>query len=145
RFEVAMDVAKVPGDPEILRAHGWGVEDPVAVSTDPWRYRDYLRTSRGEFTVAKDVNIRLRSGWFSDRAACYLAAGRPCIEQDTAFGDVVPLGPGLHAFRSLDEAADAVCKIEADYARASAHAAETAREFFAADKVIAGMLSVAGI
>jgi len=145
RFEVAMDVAKVPGDPEILRAHGWGVEDPVAVSTDPWRYRDYLRTSRGEFTVAKDVNIRLRSGWFSDRAACYLAAGRPCIEQDTGFGDVLPLGPGLHAFRTVKEAATAIQTIEANYDRASTHAAEVAREYFAADRVLRALLAVVGL
>src|SRR6185295_3790100 len=82
-FEIAMDVDAVPGDGERLRACGWAVADPRAVSGDPWRYRDYLRGSRGEFTVAKDVNVRLRSGWFSDRAACYLAAGRPAVEQDT--------------------------------------------------------------
>ena len=140
-----MDVVKVPGDPETLRAHGWRIEDPVAVSTDPWRYRDYLRTSRGEFTVAKDVNIRLRSGWFSDRAACYLAAGRPCIEQDTGFGDVLPLGPGLHAFRTVKEAATAIQTIEANYDRASTHAAEVAREYFAADRVLRALLAVVGL
>jgi len=144
-FEVAMDVAKVPGDPEVLRAHGWRIADPVAVSTDPWCYRDYLRTSRGEFTVAKDVNIRLRSGWFSDRAACYLAAGRPCVEQDTGFGDILPLGPGLHAFRTVGEAATAIETIEANYPRASLHAAEVAREYFAADRVLRALLAVVGL
>src|SRR5207244_11370667 len=54
-FEVAMDVGSVPGDAERLMAHGWRVVDPLAVSADPWRYRDYLRGSRGEFTVAQDV------------------------------------------------------------------------------------------
>src|SRR5690348_3251057 len=144
-FEVAMDVESVAGDPELLRAHGWRIIDPRAVSTDPWRYRDYLRRSRGEFTVAKDVNVRLRSGWFSDRAACYLAAGRPAIEQDTAFGDVLPLGPGLHAFRTVDEAAAAVQAVEADCARASRHAAEVARDHFAAERVLARLLGVAGL
>jgi hypothetical protein len=144
-FEVAMDVESVAGDRELLRAHGWRIVDPRAVSTDPWRYRDYLRRSRGEFTVAKDVNVRLRSGWFSDRAACYLAAGRPAIEQDTAFGDVLPLGPGLHAFRTVDEAAAAVEAVEADYARASRDAAEVAREHFAAERVLARLLGVAGL
>jgi len=139
-----MDVGRVPGDPEVLRAHGWRMIAPLAVSTDPWRYRDYLRDSRGEFTVAKDVNIRLRSGWFSDRAACYLAAGRPAVEQDTGFGDVLPLGPGLHAFRGVEEAAAAIQEIEADYARASAHAIEVAREHFAADRVLRALLAIAG-
>jgi hypothetical protein len=144
-FEVAMDVESVPGDLPVLRAHGWTVADPRAVSTDPFRYRDYLRQSRGEFTVAKDLNIRLRSGWFSDRAACYLAAGRPAVEQDTGFGDDLPLGPGLHAFRTVEEAARAIESIEADYARASAHAAAVARECFAADRVVGGLLELVGL
>src|SRR5881397_2400404 len=144
-FEVAMDVGRVPGDPEVLQAHGWRIIEPLAVSTDPWRYRDYLRGSRGEFTVAKDVNVRLRSGWFSDRAACYLAAGRPAVEQDTGFGDVLPLGPGLHAFRTVEEAAAAVRAIEADYPRASAHAAEVARAYCAAERVLDVLLQNVGI
>ncbi|HEV8716295.1 MAG TPA: hypothetical protein VGX03_26145 [Candidatus Binatia bacterium] len=144
-FEIAMDVCSVAGDAELLAAHGWRVVDPYAVSADPWQYRDYLRSSRGEFTVAKDMNIRLRSGWFSDRAACYLAAGRPVVEQDTAFGDVLPVGPGLHAFRTVEEATEAVCAIEADYDRASAHAVEVAREYFAAEKVLQRLLQDAGM
>ncbi|HJW70908.1 MAG TPA: hypothetical protein VJ829_16265 [Candidatus Binatia bacterium] len=144
-FEVAMDVESVPGDLPVLRAHGWMVADPRAVSADPFRYRDYLRQSRGEFTVAKDLNIRLRSGWFSDRAACYLAAGRPAVEQDTGFGDDLPLGPGLHAFRTVDEAARAIEAIEADYPRASAHAAAVARECFAADRVVGDLLELVGL
>ena len=119
--------------------------NPLAVSADPWRYRDYLRGSRGEFTVAKDLNVRLRSGWFSDRAACYLAAGRPVVEQDTGFGDVLPLGPGVHAFRTIEEAADAVRAIETDYARASAHATAVAREWFAAERVLGDLLATAGL
>jgi hypothetical protein len=144
KFELAMDVESVPGDPERLSSHGWHVVDPLHASTDPWAYRNYLRSSRGEFTVAKDMNVRLRSGWFSDRAACYLAAGRPVVEQDTGFGDVLPLGPGLHAFNSLEAAAEAVRTIESDYDRASAHASEVAREYFAADRVLASMLAIAG-
>ncbi len=67
-------------------------------STDLDAYRDYIQASRGEFTVAKDQNVRLRTGWFSDRSATYLAAGRPVITQDTGFGDVLPTGEGLFAF-----------------------------------------------
>ena len=144
-FEVAMDVESVPGDVPVLAAHGWAVTDPRAVSADPFRYREYLRSSRGEFTVAKDMNVRLRSGWFSDRAACYLAAGRPVVEQDTGFGDVLPLGPGLHAFRTVEDAAAAIRAIESDYERARAHAAAVAREHFAADRVLARLLAVAGL
>jgi hypothetical protein len=144
-FEVAMDVESVTGDPELLAAHGWQVVDPLRVSTDPWQYRDYVCRSRGEFTVGKDMHVRLRSGWFSDRTACYLAAGRPVAAQDSGFGDILPLGPGLHTFRTLDEAAQAICSIEADYARASAHATAVAREYFAAEKVLGKVLQVAGV
>jgi hypothetical protein len=144
-FEIAMDVENVPGDPALLAGHGWRIADPRAVSGDPWRYRDYLRESRGEFTVAKELNVRLRSGWFSDRAACYLAAGRPVVEQDTGFGDVLPLGPGVHAFRTVDEAADAIARIESDYAAARAHATAVARECFAAERVVGALLRTAGL
>jgi hypothetical protein len=143
-FELAMDVETVPADFERLTGQGWRVIDPIRISTDPWRYRDYLRASRGEFTVAKDMNVRLRSGWFSDRAACYLAAGRPVITQDTGFGEVLPLGPGLHAFKTIVEATEAVHMIERDYDRASAHASEVACEYFAADRVLGSMLRFIG-
>lgn len=140
-FELAMDVENVPGDFELLHAHGWRVVDPIGISANPWRYRNYLRSSRGEFTVAKDMNVRLRSGWFSDRAACYLAAGRPAVEQDTGFGNMLPLGSGLHAVNNLSEAAEAVHLIEDDYHRASAHASEVARDYFAADRVLGSLLN----
>jgi hypothetical protein len=145
QFEMAMNVRSVPDDLELLEAHGWRVVDPLAVSIDPWRYREYLCGSRGEFTVAKDMNLRMRSAWFSDRAACYLAAGRPVVEQDTGFGDVLPLGPGLHAFYTVEAAAEAVGMIEADYDRASAHATEVAREYFAAEKVLGRLLREVGL
>jgi hypothetical protein len=143
-FELAMNVQSVPGDAELLSGYGWKLVDPEEVSFDPWRYRDYLCNSRAEFTVAKEMNIRLRTGWFSDRAACYMAAGRPAVEHDTGFGEVLPLGPGLHAFQTIDEAAEAVKIIEADYQRASAHAAEVARECFATDRVLKTLLQTAG-
>lgn len=144
-YEIAMNVDAVPGDLAILSQHGWSVRDPREVSADPWGYREFIRASRGEFTVAKDLNVRLRSGWFSDRAACYLAAGRPVVEQDTAFGDVLPLGPGLHAFRTLDEAVAATAVIESDYAAARAHARDVAREYLAGDRVLGAMLHAIGL
>jgi hypothetical protein len=91
------------------------------------------------------MNVRLRSGWFSDRAACYLAAGRPVVEQDTGFGDVLPLGAGLCAFQTVADAAEAVQAIEADYSRASAYAAEVAQEYFAAEKVLGRLLQEVGL
>jgi len=143
-FELATDVWSVPGDFDRFSAHGWRFIDPDEISVDPWRYRTYIiSSSRAEFTVAKDMNIRLRTGWFSDRAACYLAAGRPAVEQDTGFDEILPLGPGLHSFRTCEEAAEAMASIEADYARASAHASEVAREYFAAETVLGSLLEQA--
>jgi hypothetical protein len=144
-FEVAMDVESVAGDPELLAAYGWQIVEPLRVSTDPWQYRNYVCHSRGEFTVVKDMHVRLHSGWFSDRTACYLAAGRPVAVQDSGFGDVLPIGPGLHAFRTVVEAAEAIRSIEADYHRASAHATAVAREYFAAEKVLGKLLQVVGV
>jgi hypothetical protein len=95
--------AWVPDDEEdadairMLTRHGWRVMNAITLSREISPYRDYILGSRGEFTVAKDQNVRLRSGWFSDRSACYLGAGRPVITQDTAFGKFVPTGKRLFA------------------------------------------------
>jgi hypothetical protein len=127
-----------------LRSNGWGVVDAMTLTGDLSRYRAYIHDSRGEFTVAKDQNVRLRSGWFSDRSAAYLAAGRPVVTQDTAFGNVLPTGEGLLAFGTLEEAAWAVAEIEADYERHARAAYEIAREHFAADRVLGRMLDELG-
>src|SRR3990172_361467 len=87
----------------LLASNGWRLADAHTFSADPWSYRDYIISSRGEFSVAKDQNVRLRSGWFGERSACYLAAGRPVITQDTGFGKVLPTGEGLFAFNTIDE------------------------------------------
>jgi len=106
---------------------------------------NYLRSSRGEFYRREGYEYSAASGWFSDRAACYLAAGAQSVEQDTGFGDILPVGPGLRAFRTVEEATEAICAIEADYDRASAHAAEVAQEYFAAEKVLQKLLQDTGI
>jgi hypothetical protein len=123
-----------------LAGHGWRVVDGLALSREPDGYRAYIRGSRGEFTVAKDQNVRLRSGWFSDRSATYLAAGRPVVTQDTGFGNVLPTGEGLFAFHDGDGALAALEAIEADYPRHAQAAREIAAEHFAAERVLAGLL-----
>ena len=45
-------------------------------------YPSLFPSLRAEFTVAKDQNVRLSSGWFSERDACYLAAGKPVVAQE---------------------------------------------------------------
>ncbi|MBI2834933.1 MAG: hypothetical protein HYX76_10970 [Acidobacteria bacterium] len=129
----------------LLTDHGWRVQHSLDVSRDLDRYRQYIVGSRGEFTVAKDQNIRLRSGWFSDRSACYLAAGRPVITQETGFSNVLPTGRGLFAFRTTDDVLAAVDAIESDYAAHSAAARQIAQEYFAAERVIDSLMTRAGI
>jgi hypothetical protein len=128
-----------------LLAHGWRIADPVKISGDLRRYREYICAARGEFTVAKDQNVRLRSGWFSDRSACYLAAGRPVITQDTGFGSYLPTGRGLFAFQTMDDLLRAVDEIERDYPGHCRAAREIAAEFFAAEKVLGSLMQRAGL
>jgi hypothetical protein len=115
------------------------------LSVDYWLYRDYIQLSKGEFTVAKDQYVRLKTGWFSDRSACYLASGRPVITQETGFTAYYGGNSGLFAFNSLGEISEAVRMINADYKRHSRAASDIAREAFEAEKVLASLLERAGI
>ncbi len=139
-FTPAMDVDKVPADATLLQDHGWHAVDPIAVSRDALAYRDFIRRSKGEFTVAKDLNVRLRTGWFSDRGACYLAAGRPVITQDTGFESVLPAGRGLFAVRGMDDAVAAFASIAADYSAHAQAARGIAEAHFDARRVLADLL-----
>jgi hypothetical protein len=145
--EPQLELALACGDDEAIRAltaHGWRVVDALALSRDILSYRAYLQGSRAEFTVARDQNIRLRSGWFSDRSACYLAAGRPVITQDTGFGSVLPTGTGLFAVNTAEEALEAIEIVAHDYARQSA-ARDIAQEYFAAERVLGDVLRRVGL
>jgi hypothetical protein len=125
--------------------NGWRLRCPLQMSVDYWLYRDYIQRSKGEFTVAKDQYVQLNTGWFSDRSACYLAAGRPVIIQETGFTRLYGGKAGLLSFGSLGEIADAVKRINADYAKHSRVAYDVAREFFEAKKVLKSILDRADI
>ncbi|MGH7179444.1 MAG: hypothetical protein ACREJC_18855 [Tepidisphaeraceae bacterium] len=143
RFELAAGV-----DEDVrtmLNGNGWRVVDSVEISRDTNRYREYIQRSRGEFTVAKDQNIRLRSGWFSDRSACYLAAGRPVINQDTAFSAALPTGRGLFSFRTKDDILRALDAIESDHDGNCRAAKDIAAEYFSAEKVLGSLMQRAGL
>jgi hypothetical protein len=125
--------------------HGWKIVSPDEISVDYLKYLEYVRGSRGEFTVAKDQYARLNTGWFSDRSACYLAAGRPVITQETGFTRLYGGQAGLLAFETMGEVVDAVAAIRADYAAHSAAAFEIAREYFEAETVLRSLLDRAGV
>jgi hypothetical protein len=130
----------VNGAHEFLRENGWNTVDGMSVSKDLNLYRNYIQNSKAEFSVAKHLYVSTRSGWFSDRSECYLAAGRPVLVQKTGFEKYLPTEAGLLAFGNLEEALDGIEKINADYARHSRCAGEIAREFFDAKVVLRQLL-----
>jgi len=133
-------------DRERMLAAGWRIASPASMSLDPFgAYRRFIQSSRGEFTVAKDQNVRLRSGWFSERAVCYLASGKPVVTQDTGFSNVLPTGAGLFGVRDVEEAAAAIEEINSDYRRHCEAAREIAAEHFEARAVAARMLEGVGL
>ena len=98
-----------------VEGQGWRLVDPRPVSADMATYRRFIAGSRGEFTVAKDIYVRPNSGWFSDRAVCYLASGRPVVTMRTGFTSYCPVGAGLFDYATHDEALAAIDAIAADY------------------------------
>ncbi len=142
RFELAMDPidAAIRAD---LAARGWQLVDPRPLSADLDAYRDFIRGARGEFTVAKDIYVRPRSGWFSDRSACFLAAGKPVVTQETGFSAVVPSGLGVVGFDDCAAAVAAVRNVADAYGAHAAAARELAAEYFAAERVLGRMLDAA--
>jgi hypothetical protein len=140
-FLLAMDVDKIAADAALMRQHGWQLTDPLSVSRDADDYRQFICRSAGELTVAKDLNIRLASGWFSDRSACYLAAGRPVITQDTGFGRILPVGRGLFAMHTLEDAVAALQSVQADPLAHSQAARRIAEEHFAAAPVVHNLIA----
>ena len=144
----SLELAVETGDETVraeLAARGWRLADARARSATVEGYRDYIHASRGEFTVAKDIYVRPRTGWFSDRSVCYLAAGKPVVTQDTGFGKFIPTGNGLFAFTTLEEAVSALATINADYVRHAHAAREIAETYFAADTVLRKLLHDAGV
>jgi hypothetical protein len=146
RFEVALDIDEADGeDRQRLEQHGWSLADPRDVAGDPWRYRQYVRRSAAELVVAKNLYVDTRSGWFSDRSACYLASGRPVLAQDTGLDGLLPSGEGLITFSTLDEAAAGAEELARDHRRHSRAAREIAEEHFAAERVLPRMLEAVGV
>lgn len=153
QFQRYLDLPRLLGQPvelalgsvdeetvELLESYGWRVVDAAGMGGDILPFRDYIFNSDGEFTVAKDVYTRLRSGWFSDRSAYYLAAGKPVITQDTGFGRFLPTGKGLFSFNTVEEVVDAFDRVRSDYGYHSEAARAIAHEHFRAEPVLAKLI-----
>jgi hypothetical protein len=143
-LEIAVNAGKTRRTPRHLLGHkGWRVVDPAEVCPDLESYRNYIESSKAEWSVAKNGYVVGRSGWFSCRSACYLAAGRPVAVQDTGFGAVLPTGEGLLAFSTVEEAVASIKEIEANYERHAKAAREIAEEYFDATTVLTHLVEEA--
>ena len=142
RFELAVNLA--PDDPEIarLRDRGWHVVSPHRVARTPRAYRRFLAGALGEFTVMKGVDVAWRTGWLSDRAAAFLALGRPVITEDTGAGEYLPRESGFRFVSGVDEAETAVNEVLADWARLSKQARACAVEIFDSTKNLRKILGL---
>jgi len=141
-------MAMLPPDETVrntVEAAGWSLADPRPISAGMDAYRAFIAGSRGEFTVAKDIYVRPNSGWFSDRAVCYLATGRPVVTMRTEFTSYCPAGHGLFDYASKDEALAAVDAIAADYEGHSRAARELAGDCFGGERVLAQLLGGLGL
>jgi hypothetical protein len=129
-FEMAMNINA--DDPERARllGKGWRIADPHRVARTPRLYRKYLSSAMGEFTAIKGVDVRWRTGWLSDRAAAFMALGRPVITEDTGAAKFLPRESGIHFVAGPEEAADAARRIMNDWPRESKRARACAVEVF---------------
>jgi hypothetical protein len=136
QFELCMNInEKDESDRQLLLDNGWHLDSPFQMSLDPWGYQNYFKRARAEYTCAKDQNVRLRSGWFSERDLCFLSCGKPVIAQDTGFSKFIPCGEGLFGFSTMDGILAAVDTIESDYCKACRAAREIAVEYFECERV----------
>jgi hypothetical protein len=147
RRSVVLELA-AGGDGEsrrLLQEHGWRLTDPLEISSSLDAYRWFIQSARGEFTVVRDQYVRPRTGWFSDRSACFLASGRPVITQETGFNKWLPTGEGLFGFSTMDDILTAIDRIESRYEQNARAARAIAEEYFAAEKVLAKLMRTAGL
>jgi hypothetical protein len=141
RFEVVLDIdPKDERDRIALREAGWHLRDPASTVPNLGTYRDYITRSKAETCIAKSMYVRTRSGWFSDRSACYLATGRPVLAQETGFSGSLPTGEGLISFDSIESAAAGIRMIESDLTTHSRAARRIAEEHFDSDIVLTRLL-----
>ena len=145
-FELAVNLHPddATGDRELLIGHGWQLTHPYYVAGSPRAYREYIAASRAEISCPKPVFRELRTGWFSDRSACYLASGRPVLAEDTGFSEALPTGSGLLTFTTLEEAVAGVAAIDGDYARHQRVARELAEAHLDSGRTLSAMLSETG-
>jgi len=126
---------------ENVTEKGWHILDPDQNAGDWKSYQNFISKSSGEFSVAKETYVKAKTGWFSCRSACYLAAGKPVITQDTGWSKFIPSGTGLIAFSDIEAAAEALKKVVAEPVKHMKAAREIAEEFFDSKKVLQSLIA----
>jgi hypothetical protein len=141
QLELALDIDPADAaDLQALRAHGWKVVPAHAQAGTPAAFRDYVRGSSAELSVAHGVYAHTGSGWFSDRTGAYLAAGRPALVQDTGIGRVLPTGEGLLTFCSAPQAEQGARRLLADLPANAQAARAIAEQHLDSDLVLGKLL-----
>ncbi|MDQ3179352.1 MAG: hypothetical protein M3Q33_02410 [Acidobacteriota bacterium] len=125
---------------EKAEAKGWQVLDPEVCAGNWISYQNFIENSLGEFSVAKEIYVKARTGWFSDRSACYLASGRPVIAQETGWSKFIPTGKGVFAFDNQQSAVEAIREVTNEPEKHSLAVREIAKEFFDSKKVLKALL-----
>jgi glycosyltransferase involved in cell wall biosynthesis len=142
RFELAMHMSPDDPDRERLRKRGWRVVDPHRVAMTPKKYRQYVASALAEFTVIKGVDVSWKTGWLSDRAAAFLATGRPVITEDSGAGNYLPRESGFHFINDLENAAAALENVVLNWRRHSREARRCAVELFDSGKNLRKILDL---
>ena len=134
KFELAMHMNSDDPERKRLRKRGWRIVDPHRVAQTPKKYRRYLASAHGEFTAIKGVDVSWKTGWLSDRAAAFLATGRPVVTEDSGAGKYLPNASGFHFVGDLDGAVRAIDDVLANWKRRSREARACAVEVFDSTK-----------
>jgi hypothetical protein len=128
--------------PKILLDHGWDLVSGIdKEQLDMWSYMRYIQSSRAEWSIAKNIYVATWCGWFSERSACYLAAGKPVLVQDTGFSKSIPTGTGLISFDSMSDILQGIDNINKDYEIHCTAARNIAENYFDSRMILKDMLS----
>ena len=138
KFELALGSNSAPN--EMLTSFGWQIINPLLITKTPYSYQDYIKKSKGEWSVAKHGYVSANSGWFSERTLNYMASGKPVVVQETGFSEFLPVGEGLLSFSTKEEATEALLKVNTDYNKHCKTARQIVNDYFGSRSVLQSLL-----
>jgi hypothetical protein len=86
--------------------------------------------------------VAWRTGWLSDRAAAFLALGRPVVTEATGAEKYLPSESGFRFVQGADAAEEAVKEVLRDWPRLSRQARTCATEVFDSAKNLRRILDL---